>query len=781
MKIRTLFIAAGGVAMLVGALAMGAMWKATQQETVAEAQQLRAQQVARDVAGLVGVTYVFERERDELSISEWKTWHGNIARELAAAEPQRGSQAELELLKDAAARLPALFERALKTSAAPASDFERRRRDQAFELLLADTQAMADAAFRWSREAGEARRAAEDIHEQVTLAAVATFTLLLLILAVVGVRRVLQPLARLTEATEAIERGEQVPLFGHTTRDELGLLKHRFDAMSVALRRRTDELRAAEQRMRAITDNIPVLITEFDAAARIVFANATVGKVYGVETASLLGKLVSAVRGADGERQLRPYIEAALRGQAVEFDSTQMLDGALHHFQQLYVPRRDDTGGVAGFYSVSMDITERKVAELAAQASQQRLKAITDNVPAVISHFDKDLRADFGNLAVEKVLRRPVSELLGLSFRQIRGEAVWQIAKPYIDGVLRGEPQQFESFVSHGDETRYFVQRYVPDFDAQGQVQGFYSVSFDITERRQTEAKLAESEKRLRDIADNLPVMISYIDKDQRLLFLNETFTRWTGLDHRATIGKAVAEAIPAPLYEQRREHLLRALAGERVEFQLDSMALGVARSLHNLYLPDVAPDGAVRGLYALSTDVTEHRRLERQLAELARTDALTGLPNRYGFNEQLAAVIRRAHRAQSLTALLFLDVDKFKLINDSHGHGVGDEVLREFARRLLGLVRTTDFVGRLAGDEFVVVLEGLRAATEAEAVAAKIIEAVNQPFATSAGLLSVGTSIGVAVHPGDDLGGEELLGRADQALYQAKGAGRNRYRLHAP
>ncbi|KQV53285.1 hypothetical protein ASC95_11065 [Pelomonas sp. Root1217] len=780
MKIRSLFIAAGAVAALVGTSAIVAMWTATRLEGRAEAQQQRAQQVARDVAGLVGVTHVFQRERDELSVSEWKSWHANIVRDLADADLQGSARAEVELLKDAAGRLPTLFERALKTAAAPASDFQRRRHDQAFELLLGDTQAMADAAFRWSRNAGDARRLAEDVHEQVTMAAVVAFSVLLVVLASVGVRRVLRPLAMLTQATEALERGEQVPLFGSTAQDELGTLKRRFDAMTIALQRRTGELREAEQRMRALADNVPVLITEFDADARIVFANATAGRVYGVPAEALLGKHVSDVRGEDGERQVRPFIDAVLRGQSVEFDSTQSLHGAQRHFHQRYVPRRDALYTVVGFYSVSMDITERKAAELAVQASELRLKAITDNIPVVVSHFDQDLRADFGNLAAERVLRRPISELLGQTFREIRGDAVWEIAKPHIDAVMQGQARQFESFVTHGDGTLYFAQRYVPDIDAAGQVQGFYSVSFDITERRQAEAKLAESEKRLRDIADNLPVMISYIDKDQRLLFLNETFSKWTGLDHRTTVGKTVAEAVPAALYEQRREHLARALGGERVEFHVESVAAGAARSLHNLYLPDVAEDGSIRGLYALSTDVTERRQLERQLAELARTDALTGLPNRYSFNEQLAAVIKRAHRAQSLSALLFLDIDRFKLINDSYGHGVGDEVLCEFARRLQQLVRGTDFVGRLAGDEFIVVLEGLHAASEAEIVAGKIITAINRPFATSVGELSIATSIGIAVHPRDELGGEELLGRADQALYLAKGAGRNQYRLHA-
>jgi len=293
MRIRTLFITVGVAALMVGIAAIGATWQATRAESLAEAQQQRAQQVARDVAGLVGVTYVFQRERDELSVGEWRRGHSNIARDLAGAEDQGASQGEFELLKEAADRLPALFDRALKTAADPTSNFERRQRDQAFDLLLGDTQAMADAAFRWSRNAGDARRVAEAVHERVTTASIVAFALLLVVIAVVGVRRVLRPLARLTEATEALERGEEVPLFRSTAKDELGLLNRRFDAMTVALRRRTEELREAERRMRAIADNIPVLIREFDTDARIVFANATVGKIYGAPAETFIGKQIS--------------------------------------------------------------------------------------------------------------------------------------------------------------------------------------------------------------------------------------------------------------------------------------------------------------------------------------------------------------------------------------------------------------------------------------------------------------------------------------------------------
>lgn len=776
MRILAHFIASGAIGGAVAVASIGATWHATEAEDGARAQQQRAQKVARDVAGLVGVTHVFQRERDELSIAEWQTWHGSLVRDLADAEVSDTSQSEVELIRDAATRLPTLFERALATMAAPTTDFERRKRDQAYELLLGDTQAMADAAFRWSRNAGDERMAAEVVRERVAVIAIATLAFLLILLAWFSIRRVLRPLARLAKATEALERGEDVPLFASTEKDELGSLKRRFDAMTVALRRRSEELQQAERRMRAITDNVPVLITEFDKDAKIVFANATVGRVYGVPAESLVGKSVVDVRGEDGGRQLWPHIRAVLQGKPVEFDSTQLLNGTMHHFQQLYVPRRDAAGAVDGYYAVSMDITERKRHEMASQASEQRLKAITDNIPAVVSHFDRELRADFGNLAAEKVLRKPLSELMGKTFREIRGEEVWAIAQPHMEAVFKGEPREFESFVKHADGVRYFAQRYVPDFDAEGQVQGFYSVSFDITERRRSEELQAQSEKRLRDIADNLPVMISYIDRDERLLFLNETFSRWTGLDHRATIGKTVLEAIPGPLYEQRKGYLRLALSGQRVEFDMDSTAQGVERALHTIYLPDTGPDGVVRGLYALSTDVTERRQFERRLTQLARTDSLTGLPNRYSFNEQLVSVLLRGRRAHSFTALLFLDIDKFKLINDTYGHGVGDEVLREFARRLSGLVRTTDFVGGLAGDEFVIILEGLRAFSEAELVAAKIVEAVNRPFDTSAGPVDVATSIGIAWHRGDAVPGEELLAMADKALYKAKAQGRNQY-----
>jgi diguanylate cyclase (GGDEF)-like protein len=162
----------------------------------------------------------------------------------------------------------------------------------------------------------------------------------------------------------------------------------------------------------------------------------------------------------------------------------------------------------------------------------------------------------------------------------------------------------------------------------------------------------------------------------------------------------------------------------------------------------------------------------------MAQNDSLTGLPNRHMFNDGIAAALRRSQRAGTHVALLFLDIDAFKQINDSLGHAAGDDVLREFARRLKASVRATDLVARLAGDEFVVVLEGIHSRDECRFVARKILAAMRNRFAVADNTLRVTTSIGIALGHGSSTTPEALLKRADSALYAAKGQGRDRFEI---
>jgi diguanylate cyclase (GGDEF)-like protein len=295
---------------------------------------------------------------------------------------------------------------------------------------------------------------------------------------------------------------------------------------------------------------------------------------------------------------------------------------------------------------------------------------------------------------------------------------------------------------------------------------------------RRSERKRHIADRRLREVTDNLPALVAYIDTAQCFQFCNATFQSWLHLDPAAQVGRPMAEVLGPAMYEARRAAVERALAGERVEFDVETPVNGEMRCLHNVYIPDPARDGSIRGLYALSSDVSAQKAVERQLAALARVDALTGLPNRHALNERLHEALARAERSGDLLALMFLDVDRFKDINDRFGHGTGDRVLKEFGDRLRGSVRATDTVARLAGDEFVIVLEGLGTDVEPTAVAQKIVAQMNRPFEVDGQVLLVTTSIGVAFHRHGNLDPAALLARADVALYAAKTAGRNTFQL---
>ena len=299
-----------------------------------------------------------------------------------------------------------------------------------------------------------------------------------------------------------------------------------------------------------------------------------------------------------------------------------------------------------------------------------------------------------------------------------------------------------------------------------------------MAEREAAEASRSASEKRLRMIADNLPVLIAYLDEERRFRYGNATFERWFGIAPARLEGMSIAGLMGVEAAGQTRDCLDRAYAGLDATCELQIRIHGRRIHLQGVFIPDLRPDGSVAGVYALKHDTTHVKEVEAQLTRLARVDTLTGLANRRSFNETLEAALGRAQRSRKPLALAYLDVDHFKRINDSHGHGVGDEVLSEFAARLEAGVRATDTPARLSGDEFVVILEEIGGRAEAERIGAKIVDAMRSPFVTGAGPLQVSASVGIALsRPGQDQ--EGLLAAADSALYAAKGRGRDGYAVY--
>jgi diguanylate cyclase (GGDEF)-like protein/PAS domain S-box-containing protein len=203
----------------------------------------------------------------------------------------------------------------------------------------------------------------------------------------------------------------------------------------------------------------------------------------------------------------------------------------------------------------------------------------------------------------------------------------------------------------------------------------------------------------------------------------------------------------------------------------------GEQRTLRVVGEASLGDDGRLLRMIGAFQDVSEHKQAEAQLVYLASYDTLTGLPNRSLFIDRLAHGLRQADRQQGRLALLFLDLDRFKEINDTLGHAAGDDLLRQAAERLKRVVRETDTVARLGGDEFTVVLEGLPSGEEAAGIAQKILDTLACPFRLGTHEVFVSASIGITVYPGDADGIDSLLKNADRAMYLAKAEGRNTYR----
>ncbi len=423
----------------------------------------------------------------------------------------------------------------------------------------------------------------------------------------------------------------------------------------------------------------------------------------------------------------------------------------------------------------------RKDVEDQLKASERRLQRITDNTPALIAHMDQHRRYTFANAQYGRIFGEDPNAMLGRTFREVRGEHVDTADAFWMDQALLGQPSRFERADTVDTRTRYSQCEYIPDFDNEGHVVGVYTLEFDITAIKAAQALQAAGEDRLRAITDNLPVLIAYVDSDQKMQFVNATFQIWYGVTMEETVGRTFAELAGTERYATtHQDRIARCLAGARVTFEIESRTLLGMKFLHGIYIPDVKNDGSIPGFYMLCSDVTELKKVQRQLDHLVRLDTLTGLPNRYQFDETLPQAIERSRRAGLGLAVMFLDVDHFKRINDEYGHAAGDTVLREFATRLERAVRATDTVARLAGDEFVVVLEGLRNDGEAAAVASKILGGIRQPFQVNAWTIDVTTSVGVVYQSVATASASELLAKADAALYRAKTAGRNRFQLFA-
>lgn len=281
------------------------------------------------------------------------------------------------------------------------------------------------------------------------------------------------------------------------------------------------------------------------------------------------------------------------------------------------------------------------------------------------------------------------------------------------------------------------------------------------------------------DVLDLMLDAVCVVDREGYFVFVSKAFERIFGYAPAEMIGRPMVDMV----YPEDRTGTLRKvdaiIGGELMPRFENRWVHKDGRVVHVMWSARWSEEHQVR--IAVARDITDWKRMEERLQHMAGHDPLTDLPNRALLQDRLHAALTRARRDRARLSLLFIDIDNFKPINDKFGHAMGDSVLKQIAERLRGCVRESDTVGRVGGDEFIVLLNSVEPPEGAEMVAGKICAALDQPYVVGEYRFRITPSIGIAHYPEHGSDESQLMQRADEAMYRAKAAGGNRYVVFAP
>jgi diguanylate cyclase (GGDEF)-like protein/PAS domain S-box-containing protein len=414
-------------------------------------------------------------------------------------------------------------------------------------------------------------------------------------------------------------------------------------------------------------------------------------------------------------------------------------------------------------------------------AHDQRFQAVFENHPSAVYSLDLKRRFINANAQALKEFKLGKEKLLGMSVERLIVPENQHSASEDFKEVLAGNSVSYDSAIINGDGARIEVSVILIPISIDGQVKSVLGIAQNITERKQAEWRLQESKKMLQLVINHIPQRVFWKNTELVYLGCNDAFCRDAGLESpEQIVGKTDFELswrANAEMYRKDDQETMRSNQA-KINFEEPQRREDGSESwLRTSKIPLEDIRGKTIALLGLYEDITERKALEHELQEMAHSDSLTGLVNRRFFYHHLELAVKRSRRRDSLFALMYLDLDKFKSINDQFGHVIGDGLLKAFAQRIKATVRETDVVGRLGGDEFALLLEDLGERKAAESVAAKLVQSMQAPFQIEAAKFEVSTSIGIAFFK-TGMAADEMVQSADQAMYRAKHAGRNRFEV---
>lgn len=562
----------------------------------------------------------------------------------------------------------------------------------------------------------------------------------------------------------------------------LAELKHHELSLEALVAKRTAELQLREADLRRAQSIAHIGSWVRDIDRNTLRWSEETSRIYGMggDLPGSYEDFLQCVHPGDHEIVAAAWNEA-LKGQRYNVEHRILVNGEVRWVHEQAELIKSADGQLVGVTGTVQDITERRVTE----ARLRQLSTAVEQSPASIVITDINANIEYVNPQFERASGYSAQEVLGKNPRILKSDkksaAEYMSMWAALTGgqVWRGELENVRK-----DGALYTELASIsPILDNEGRVTGYVAVKEDITQRKQVEAEL-----RIAAIAFESQEANIITDADQVILKVNHAFTRITGYSAEEAVGNT-----PSMLKSGRHDDVF--YRGMMESLHHDKFWQGEVwnrRKNGEIYpewlnITAVTNDqGWTTNYVAAFSDITQHKQAEETIHNLAFHDPLTGLPNRRLLMDRLQQTLLSSSRHQDNGAILFIDLDKFKELNDTKGHNIGDLLLIEVAQRLRTCVRTDDTVARLGGDEFVVMLEELsgdsdQAAIQAEMIAEKVLNAINQPFLLQGHEFHSSPSIGISLFHDADQTVDEVLKRADTAMYQAKNAGRNTIRFFDP
>ena len=403
------------------------------------------------------------------------------------------------------------------------------------------------------------------------------------------------------------------------------------------------------------------------------------------------------------------------------------------------------------------------------------LAAFAQSSGGVVSFVDTEERIRFITHEAADWLGHAPADLIGRTLRELHEPDSYTFFSPYLQRALAGERVQYERSTRHADGRALWVSVSLsPHRDASGRVIGVFSCALEVNELKRTHDALGRALEEIASHMENTPLAVVEFDARLRIRrwspHAQEVFG-WTLEQARGCTALELAFVHPDSV-EHVREHTRGLIEGrERRNRVLCRNLTRDGRAIwcewYNSAFFDEA--GQLSSILALGQDVTGRVEAEEQLKRAAVNDALTGLPNRNALAARLEHALMRVNRAGDRLALLFIDLDRFKKVNDTLGHAAGDEVLRQAAARIRACVREVDTVARLGGDEFVVLLETDVRPDTPGIIGERVRAAFGTPFEYRGAEVRCGASVGVSLYPDHARDPADLLASADEAMYREK------------